>query len=802
MYFPKPVLRLIFLLFPFILLSGAVYAQDASVRIHVVSSKKENLPLATVQLISVADSTYTLSRSTDSAGVALFAALTGGQYKVRVSSVSYLAAEQGIAVKPGQSSVTITLQPESKALSGVVVTASRPLMRQEDDKTIVDPEPLVNSSTNAYEIMEKTPGLFVDQDGNIYLNSTTPATVYINGREQKMSAADVATMLKNLPPNAIASIEILRTPSARYDASGSGGVVNVVLRKGVRIGLTGSVTLGGNQGSYGNQFVGLNLNNNNGALTTYINLQVGSRINYDQIKTDRLLGSATLGQDAFTKYNTDNYYVGYGLNYSFTKKWEGSYDGRLSYSDSRNNSTNLSLIRSLATSSIASSNTANVGNKITNYNLNQGLNLKYKFDSLGSEWTTDLSYTYSPGKTDQLFNTIYTQPSKPTLNGAGDIDTKLQFYSASSNIVKKLGGKITLEAGIKASFVDFNNTTDYFNTVNGTQVPDTFRTRSFKYTENINAAYLQASQNFSGFILKMGTRLENTNMTGHQLTPRDTSFLLDRTDLFPYIYLSRGLMKIAGYELRAYLVYRRTINRPAYEQLNPSRRFIDPYLIETGNPSLRPQFTRNYEANISVDERPIIAIGYNDTRDIFTQVMYQPDTIAFRTYDNLGHNKELYFRALGAIPPGRKYFFVAGVQYNHNLYEGLYENKPLSFERGSWTLFTYHQLKLTPNTQFSMHGFARFKGQMQFYELGSFGSLNMNLTQQFMKRKLAVTVSVNDVFQTNRNEFTLKQGSVSATGFRQGDTRRLGVNIRYNFGFHKKEDNNMFNMDFPEKAGQ
>src|SRR5215217_1916268 len=129
--------------------------------------------------------------------------------------------------------------------------------------------------------------------------------------------------------------------------------------------------------------------------------------------------------------------------------------------------------------------------------------------------------------------------------------------------------------------------------------------------------------------------MENTNMQGHQLIPVDTSFSIHRTDFFPYIYISRNLMKIAGYDLRAYLVFRRTINRPAYEYLNPSPRYIDPFLFETGNPSLRPQFTKNYEANISVDERPIVAIGLNDTKDIFTQVVYPSDTnrkVSLRTY--------------------------------------------------------------------------------------------------------------------------------------------------------------------------
>ena len=159
---------------------------------------------------------------------------------------------------------------------------------------------------------------------------------------------------------------------------------------------------------------------------------------------------------------------------------------------------------------------------------------------------------------------------------------------------------------------------------------------------------MQGSQTFAkDVVLKFGTRLENTNMEGRQIIPEDTSFAIHRTDLFPYIYLSKTVMRIAGFDLRAYLVYRRTITRPVYEQLNPFPRYVDEYLSEVGNPSLRPQFTRNYEANISVNEQPILAVGVNDTKDIFTNVIYQADANprqGFRTYDNLGKNKEWYLR--------------------------------------------------------------------------------------------------------------------------------------------------------------
>ncbi len=777
-------------------------AQTSAVIIRIVNTKKEPLPFATVVVTSVKDSIRSIKKVSDSSGVATFN-LAHEQYLVSISSVNYAPFQKGITVKTDNSTFTFTADVKSKSLQGINIISARPVIRQEDDKTIVDPENLAASSTNAYEILEKTPGLFVDQDGNIYLNSTTPAIVYINGREQKMSSSDIATMLKNLPPNSIASIEILRTPSAKYDASGSGGIVNVVLKKGVKIGLTGSVNIGGNQGKYGNRFIGVNLNNNNGKVTTYLNLQYGKRNNSEQVRTDRLFApDSLLSQDAFSLYPTNNYYLGFGVSYPITKKWEMSYDARTNYSDFINTTNNFSLIKKVSNNKLITNNTSDVTNNGNNFNLSQGVSVKYKIDSSGQEWSTDVSYNYAPTNSDQFFINTFTFPVSAVGGGDGDIKTHLNFFSAQSNLLLKFAHKVTLETGLKLTTVSFKNTTDYFSQNGSIRSKDVGRTSSYNYKENINAVYLQASKNLSGIILKVGTRMENTDMKGKQIIPSDTSFKINRTDFFPYVYISRNLFKIMKYDLRAYLVYRRTISRPGYQLLNPSQRFVDPYLFETGNPSLRPQFTQNYEANISVDERPIIAIGVNNTKDIFTNVIYQADTsrsVAYRTYDNLGKNREVYFRALGAIPPGGKYFIVAGFQYNQNFYEGLYESKPLSFKKGSWSIFTYQTLKLTPTTQLSLNGFARFKGQLQFYELGSFGALNFSVTQQLMKRKLVISASLNDALLTNRNDFTIHQGSVNASGFRHSDSRRFGLNIRYNFGFRKRDDSNFFNIESPEK---
>jgi hypothetical protein len=796
--------RLFLILFATII-SWPLLAQHVNVSFKIVNNKNEPIPYASVRVIKKGDGERPQDKVADSSGLVNFSLLKE-QYIVRITSTDHQPLEKVIVVTSVQHLFSFTMAMSPASLRGVIVTSRAPLIKQEDDKTIVDPEPLAAASTNAYEILEKTPGIFVDQDGNVYISSMTPAAVYINGREMKMSTSDIATMLKNLPPNAVSKIEILRTPSAKYDASGTtGGIINIVLKKGVKLGMTGGVTAGLQQGDYGNQFISFNLNNNNGRKSSFINLNYSRRNNFDQIITNRIFApDSLLSQDAYTVYPGNSYFGSYGLTTSWTKNWNIDYNGNISSNNFDNKTDNLSAIKEISTSDTLSNNLNRVNNKGYTLNIRNSITLTKKIDTTGSQWDNDFSYNYTRNNSDQVYSSVYYFPFPFSNDGDGSGVGDRNYFTLRSDLKLKMQRRFVLETGVKVSLLDFKNVAEYFNQQGGVRSKDMSRTNTFHYKENINALYVQGSKTLSkNLIAKVGVRIENTNMDGHQMIPADTNFAIHRTDLFPYIYLSKKVMSVAGYELRSYLVYRRTITRPVYDQLNPFPRYVDQYLSEVGNPALRPQFTTNYEANISVDERPLLAIGYNKTKDIFTNVIYQADSsssVAYRTYDNLGSNKEIYLRGLGVIPPGKRYFFVLGAQYNHNFYDGLYESKPLSYKRGSWTFFTYHQFKLDKRSQITLNGFVRFNGLQQFYELSTFGALNTSINRQFMKQKLIVTLSMNDIFYTNQNDFTINQGSVNAYGNRRSDTRRVGINIRYNFGIRKKEEgNDMFNVESPDK---
>ncbi|MCF8406914.1 MAG: TonB-dependent receptor [Chitinophagaceae bacterium] len=798
------IFRLFFLLLfsSFTLIS---IAQQQSILIKVVDARYNPVGFANISVVSKIDSTKITNTVTDSIGISKIILATKANlalkntYTIKVSAIGYKKFSKDYLIND-QSSIAIKLTEDPTQLSEVVVRSTKALIRQEDDKSVVDPEPLAASSTNAFETVEKVPGVFIDQDGNIYLNGLSPAGVQINGRDLRMSAADIAILLKSLPPNAIQKIELIRTPSAKYDASGGGGLVNIILMKGVKIGINGSVNTGFSQGEYGNQFIGFNLNNNNDKLSSYVNAQYSNNNGVTITNSDRILSiDSVLKQEARAVSPNHSANLGYGLGKTIKDKWELNYDGRMSQNKFDNTTNSNSFLRQISINQNTGNLQTYVNNKGTNSFMNQSFRVKLKLDTVGGEWVNDVSFNFSKSSTDQNYSNLLVARNTSS-GGEGDFGNDRNFFTYQSDIRKKIRG-INIESGVKTSILNFNNNSNYTKNIAGILSPDPFRTSKFNYKEQINAAYLQGSKTWGPVVLKVGSRLEQTIMQGHQFIPKDTTFSINRTDAFPYVYLSRKILMIMNYELRGFLVYRKTISRPSYDYLNPFAKYIDPFLYEVGNPNLKPQFTNNYEANISVDDKPLFAFGVNETNDIFTNVVYQSPTnkqVSYRTYDNLGKSRETYFRIIGVIPPGKKFFAVLGTQYNRNNYNGFYEGKPIMFNRGTWSVFTFQSFKLDGLSTITLNGFWRFKGQQQFYELSDFGTLNATINRQFLKKKLTITASYNDFLFTNKNNFVLNQGTQNAVGYRATDSRRVGLSLRYNFGIKPKE-NKMDMLDQAEK---
>lgn len=766
------------------------YCQTTRVNIKVSNKSNDPLPVGTIVLYSLPDSLVISTKTIKDKQ--FFEVNKPSTYFLKMTASGMQTIQENIKVQDSAVTLVLTWQPNTSELGNVTVVARKPLIKQEDDKTIVDAEVLANSSTNAYEVLEKTPGAVVDQDGAVYLNSATPATIQINGREVKLSAADLASLLKSLPANSVTKIEILRTPSAKYDASSSGGIINIVLKKGIKLGTSGSVNAGFFQGRFNTASAGFNLNRSINKINSTLSYQFTDRNNFEEINSDRfvLRDNSVVKQKSYTKYPALNHYLGGGLDIELNKKWTAGYDFRLSTNNNNSSAQNDIDINYLSNQYLPEKNQSLINNKGTSYFFSNDWYANYKIDTLGSKWELEADYDYVNTSTNQLYENRFTLPLAPSLFGDGDINNRKNIFSTETDLTLKLPHKFSLEAGGKFNYSRSSNSAIYFNDNGSGAKLDSFQSNKFRYREQISAAYLQIARTFGGFTIKPGIRLEHTDISGNQYFPQDTSLSIKRTDLFPYIYLRHGIAKVFGFKLMGSAIYRRSISRPYYEALNPYPKYIDQYLYEVGNPRLRPQFTSNYEFNIMADDFPIFSIGVNDIKDIFTGVTYQDDStkIVYRTFDNLGRNKEMYLRFVGGIPPGGKYFFYMGAQHNLSNYTGFYQGRPLNYKRGSWTFFMYHNYKPTPTFNISLNGFMRLKGLQNFYELKTFGQLNISLNKAILKKKMNIILSGNDILRTNQYQFNIQQAGINAAGSRLNDTRRIGVTVRYNFGIKPKEE--------------
>ena len=775
------------LLLALLIVSYLAHAQTTAVYVAIKTAGTDSVTGATIQLYTWPDSVLQLE---EISGAKNILQVKPGVYRIQVIATGFDTAHKNITVTGKPALVEFVLKASYKNLNNVTVTATKPLMRQEDDKTLVDAEQLATTSTNAYEVLEKVPGAVLDQDGNIYLNSSTPAVVYINGVQMRMSADDIAAVLKSLPAGSVSRIEVIRTPSARYDASSSGGIVNIVLKKGVQVGASGSVNLRTDQGVYNNTTAGFTLNRAAGKTRSYISYQYTKRSYFDDIQSTRIIKADTaLVQKSYTRYSPVTNYIGGGIGAAFSSRFDLSYDVRITHTHNSNDASTFNTITNAQDAFYKTqSPIASHGNSFV---VNNTVFAKYKLDSVGSEWDNEVDYIYSHNTNAQDYTQQQLLPQEALVYGDGNNNSNANLLSLKSDLSLKLPHTLLLETGLKfGSSVNDNAALYYLQQGQLPKYTDSFKTNTFHYRENIGSGYVQLSKVFFGYTFKAGVRLEYTDIYGHQTVPQGLPFSIKRTDLFPYFYIRKHLLTIFGYPLMSNVVLRRSITRPGYEQLNPSPQFVDQFTYNSGNPRLQPQFTNNVEVNATYNDFPVFAIGINNTKDVFSTVTYQNDSskIAFRTFDNLGSYKEVYWRLFGALPGGHKYFMYMGVQFNHVHYNGQYDGAPLDYSRASWTFFTGHQFKASPTLSFNLNGWMLVNGFRLFNELKNMGQLNFSATKTLLHKKLGIIVSANDLLRTNKSVFSINQQGIMVNGTRLQDSRRVGITLRYNFGINRGEE--------------
>ena len=415
---------------------------------------------ANISLKNQKDTMQIIYLSSDTLGSILAKVSPNITYLLRATSIGYTPFVA--VIKLQREPFVFFMKDQDKQLDELVVRAKKPLIEQEDDKMIVDAEQLAASSMNGFEVLKKTPSILVDNNGNVYLSGTLPATIYINGREQKMSSADLASMLKSLPARAIQKIEIIRIPSAKYDASNAGGAVNIILKKGLKIGTTGSFDLGVNQGKYSDQTFGFSLNNNTDSRSTYFSLNHGIAKGFDYISNTRTLSESSFLLNSNTINTGHSTYLGYGMGIELSKNLTLNYDGNLSLRpnksliDNDNNQYDIqqkSLFHSID----------NIRKNNSDFSINQSISTNLKLDTLGSELTSDFSYRHLNGSSNQNFQSFFDIPKISNLSYNNDLNTQNDLLVGKIDFKFKNKSKLTIETGIKGSYQYFKSDISYLN---------------------------------------------------------------------------------------------------------------------------------------------------------------------------------------------------------------------------------------------------------------------------------------------------------------------------------------------------
>ena len=605
--------------------------QSALLRGIITNQKGEPVPYANAALLSP-EGVLLEGAVTDEAGNFLISTTKTARVKLVVSSLGYtsFSSEEfellaGLQKDFGK----IILADEVTGLDEVTVKASRPQIIIEPDKTIVNVEGTVMAEgANALDVLGRSPGVFITTDGSINLNGRTGVTVMINDRPMYMSAADLTSFLRSMPADNIKSIEVMTSPSARFDAEGAAGVINIQLKKNTVDGVFGNVMLGGRYNGKAAPNAGVTLNVKKGKWTSNGTINYNEDVEINDLEIGRNFqveaGKSTFLQDSRIVERSHTPSFTGAANYELTPTQNLGINVQASTSASNglnNSGTTISNPGQSNKSSFTSINDS----EDQRSRLFTNLHYDAKLDTLGGKITADLDLTVMDMASEALLNNSYSNGlNPPTLRTDRVLTLNDMYYTIFTSKVDWIqplkGGKV-LEAGLKGSWVESDNNLDLSRGIsNDPFLPDPNSNR-FIYQENVLAAYSSLKGDFSPKLsYQAGLRMEYSDVTGTSKTLNQVN-KQEYTNLFPSVFLQH---KISDAYQVVYNVNRR-ITRPNYRLLNPFVYYIDPLTTEKGNPSLRPQYSTNLEMDHVIKGVYQFTLGYSVTEDAFMQVFEQEE---------------------------------------------------------------------------------------------------------------------------------------------------------------------------------
>lgn len=677
-------------------------------------------------------------------------------------------------------------------LREVKVVGRRKLIEQKIDRTVVNVDAsATNAGTSALEVLEKSPGVQVDKDGNISLKGKQGVTVLIDGRPTYLSASQLATMLRGMESSQLDQIEIMTNPPARYDAAGNSGVINIKTKKNKVKGFNGNASASYGQGKYAKTDESLSLNYRAGKVNIFSNYSYGDFKGFRRLDIhrryidDAKATRAVFDQNSGGKQHWQNENLKAGIDYFVNKKTTLGFVFTGFSNAGSETGFNTSYLKNAfeVTDSIVQSNSA-TKERWKNGGLN--LNMRHTYDSLGRELDIDVdAIGYNVTNHQRFSNAAYTsdmqQRSEDEL--LGDLPMKINIYSAKADYTRPLKNKAKLETGWKSSYVVTDSKAKYFTVDGETTTPDYTKTNFFRYRENINAAYVTYSRPLSAKLTaQAGLRFENTNYAGTQSgnpTRRDSSFRSSYNGLFPTGYVSYAANKNNTFGASV----GRRIDRPQYQDLNPFLFFIDRYTYGSGNPYLRPQYSTNVELTHVYKGMITTTLNYSYTRNMFTETFDQlGDYTTVQSNGNLGHRTNMGVAVSAQFQPAKWFSTNIYTNYSYTRLDGTLFGDPVRVSAGTFNGNINNQFNFNKGWGVELSGWYNSKGIEGQLVLQSMGAINAGISKQVMKGSGTLKLTARDIFYTQPVGGHIYFKTTQAT-FSQGwDSRVVTASFIYRFG--------------------
>lgn len=758
----------------------------------LVNERKAPLMDATVILKNAKDSSiYRTALSTDG-GIFLFHSLPEGNYFIEITSVGFeKMTTPGIQVNEAKAETdlgALEVKNASKMLGGITVKGQAPMIERQIDKTVVNIEnSITGEGSSALEVMQKLPGVQVTQGGDITLNGKTGVTLFIDGKATYLSSADLANLLRGMASSSIQKIEIMTKPSAKFDAAGSGGVINIIKKRNRKEGLNGTVNGGLGWGRYGRYNCGFTTSYKNKGYNLFVNMAylynktlLKTKITSDVFNESHLL-TEQLSENSNIRAS-NSYTPLLGMEFYLSKRTTLSLSGTSSIQVANNKTS--SLLDELDSNKLKTGSLTFV-NKVRDkpFNYIASLHLTHQLDTTGKEISLDLDYSKNWNRTNQDISNIFHDAGGSFMDDSNTIlnqHRNLYICAAKADYSQPIRGNGRLEAGWKSSYVKADNDDKLYNVIGNAKQFDSSGSNHTINEENINAFYLNINKAYKKLTLQGGLRAEHTWTKGEQL---QNGQLIKRNyvQLFPSLFLDYKINKNNGLNLK---VARRT-DRAVYSQMNPFRRPLSPTLFFQGNPNLKPQLSINTEIVYSWKNALFLTFGYDFFQDYIGTIPY------------LDTNNVTVTRVPTNIKGARSFNFDIGyskkvnawwsTNNNVTIYKQSFQGKTNEFSLDNKGILSYDfnqnnsfilNDKLSAETNFRIISKHRVIGTTY----GGYYILNLGLKQKVLKNQGSLSLNVTNILQSEDESSTYEYRNIYQNWRANFYTRAVSLNFTYRFG--------------------